>query len=39
VGEPDVALLGALQSDPLGISKAAVARMNVALGAMEIAGR
>jgi len=39
VGEPDVALLGGLLSDPLGISKAAVARMNVALGAMEIAGR
>jgi len=39
VGEPDVALLSALQSDPLGISKAAVARMNAALGAMEVAGR
>jgi len=39
VGEPDAALLGALLSDPLGISKAAVARMNAALGAMEIAGR
>jgi len=38
-GEPDVALLGALLSDPLGISKASVARMNAALGAMEIAGR
>lgn len=39
MGEPDVALLSALQSDPLGISKAAVARMNAALGAMEVAGR
>ena len=39
VGEPDVALLSALQRDPLGISKAAVARMNMALGAMEVAGR
>ncbi len=39
VGEPDVALLSGLQSDPLGISKAAVARMNAALGAMEVAGR
>jgi len=39
VGEPEVALLSALQSDPLGISKAAVARMNAALGALEVAGR
>jgi hypothetical protein len=38
-GEPDVALLSALQSDPLGISRAAVARLNGALDAMEVAGR
>lgn len=38
-GEPDKALLHGLFDDPLGVSKAAVARLNEALRAMEIASR
>lgn len=39
VGDPDVALLRRLATEPYAMSRAAVARLNQALVAMEAAGR